>query len=520
MAPTQTEILAKVSELELDGRKISTVVEGRAFINGKYVEALSGEWLASVNPATGKEVARIASCDKADVDAAVSAARSTFVSGVWRKTSAAERRTVMTKLADLLEKHALELSVYETIEGGIPINDNLEFNHPIIVENMRYHAEAINKVYGKVSPATSEDRLGIIVREPAGVCGLVVPWNYPLMIALSKVAPALATGNSVVLKPSEMTSLSAIRFARLALDAGVPPGVVNVVPGYGATVGSAIAGHLDVDVCSFTGSTATGRAILRASADSNLKRCALELGGKSPVIVFDDCVGNDEGLDKIAMDVVAAAYSNSAQNCMAGSRLVVQRGIKDKLIAKVLEIIRSGELKIGDPLKLDTFNGPMISSQHMGKVMGYVEKGKAEGAKLLIGGERLANAEEYPSGNFVAHTVFDEVDNSMTIAKDEIFGPVLSVLTFDTEDEAVEMANDTKYGLFAGVYTLNMHRAHRVSHRVESGLVSVNCISEGDDTMPFGGRKQSGFAGCDKSIMAFEQYQEVKTIWHEIPKQS
>jgi gamma-glutamyl-gamma-aminobutyraldehyde dehydrogenase len=377
---------------------------------------------------------------------------------------------------------------------------------PACAQFLRYHAEAINKVYGKVAPA-SGGALGLVVREALGVCGLILPWNSPLYALVNKLGPALATGNCVVLKPSEMTSLTALKLAKLSLEAGVPPGVINVVPGFGK-VGAAISSHMDVDMIGFTGSTLTGRRILKASADSNMKKCALELGGKSPIIVFDDCSEDDEGFDSVVMNVFAAAFANQGQNCMCGSRLLVQRGIKDRLVKRLIENIKSGEFKTGDPLHLDTFNGPMISAQHASKVMGFVEQGKAEGAKLLVGGER--------SGNHVSMTIFDEVDTSMAIHNEEIFGPVLSILTFDTEKEAIELANATKYGLFASVFTLNINRAHRVSRQVVAGTVSINCYSEGDESVPFGGHKQSGFSGCDKSIMAFDNYQQVKTVWLDV----
>jgi gamma-glutamyl-gamma-aminobutyraldehyde dehydrogenase len=505
---TQAEIDAMVAKLELDGSARSTAVEGRAFINGHYVEARSGSWLETCNPSTGKVVAQIASCDQLDVDDAVAAARTAFESGVWSDLAPIDRKNVLLKFASLIQDNLLELAVYDTIEAGKSIRDNLEGDVPGTADCFRYHAEAINKLYDMVAP-TGPDTLGLIVREPVGVCGLIVPWNFPLLMAAWKLAPALATGNCCVLKPSELTSLSAIRLGALANQAGIPPGVLNIVPGLGTKAGVAITAHMDVDMCGFTGSTLTGRAILRAAADSNLKRVSLELGGKSPQVVFDDV----EDLDRIVGDIMSAAFWNQSENCSCGSRLIVQKGIKKELLQKMLSKVKSEDWTVGDPIKLESVAGSMISPQHMEKVLGYIQLGKDEGAKILCGGERL-NA--LSGGDFVGLTIFDEVKNNMSIAQEEIFGPVLSVIEFETEEEAIAIANDTKYGLAASLYTSNIHRALRVSKKIRAGNVSVNCFAEGDDSTPFGGYKQSGFAGHDKSVLAHEQYQEVKTIWHSI----
>ena len=509
MSFTQDEINAMVQKLELDGKNVSSIVEGRAFINGKYVESKSGEWLTSQNPSSGKTVAKIASCDEDDVNDAVIAARSSFESGCWSNMPPNERKNILVQFANLIQDNLLEFSVYDCIEAGKAISDNLEGDVPDTVECFKYHAECINKLYDQVAP-TGSDKLGLIVREPVGVVGLIVPWNFPLLMAAWKLAPALATGNSCILKPSELTSLSAIRLGQIANEAGIPPGVLNIVPGLGAKAGAAISSHMDINMCGFTGSTVTGRLVLKASSESNLKRVSLELGGKSPQVVFDDI----EDIDKVIGSIMDAAFWNQSENCSCGSRLIVQKSIKAKIMEKLLEKIEAkDEWNIGDPIELDTNVGSMISPQHMDKVMGYIKKGKEEGATLVIGGNRVL---ESSGGDFVELTIFDNVKNDMSIAQNEIFGPVLCVIDFETEEEAIAIANDTKYGLAASLYTSNVHRALRVSKKLRAGNVSVNCFAEGDDTTPFGGYKQSGFAGHDKSIHAHEQYQELKTIWHDI----
>lgn len=502
---TQENIDKEVLRLELDGNQVSTVVEGRAFINGDYVDA--EEWLTTSNPATGQVVAKIASCGEAEVNEAVSAARKAFESDVWADLN--HRKTVLLKFASLIEEHLLELAIYDTIEAGKSIKDNIEGDIPDTVACFRYHAEAVNKLYDQVAP-TSPDALGLIVREPVGVVGLIVPWNFPLLMAAWKLAPALATGNCCVLKPAELTSLSAIKLGQLANKAGIPPGVLNIVPGLGPEAGGAISAHMDIDMVGFTGSTAVGRMVLQAASASNLKRVSLELGGKSPQVVFDDA---EENLDDIVEHVMSAAFWNQSENCSCGSRLIVQNGIKPKLLEKLVQAAKSEDWVVGNPISLETTCGAMISPQHCDKVLGYIEKGIAEGAECLLGGQRI-HAES--GGDFVGLTIFDKVENSYSIAQEEIFGPVLSVIEFETEADAIRIANDTKYGLAASLYTSNIHRAHRVSRKLRAGNVSVNCFSEGDDTTPFGGYRQSGFVGRDKSILAHEQYQEIKTIWHAV----
>eukprot|EP00546_Thalassionema_frauenfeldii_P020795 CAMPEP_0178897934 /NCGR_PEP_ID=MMETSP0786-20121207/2037_1 /TAXON_ID=186022 /ORGANISM="Thalassionema frauenfeldii, Strain CCMP 1798" /LENGTH=502 /DNA_ID=CAMNT_0020568569 /DNA_START=40 /DNA_END=1549 /DNA_ORIENTATION=+ len=489
---TQKDINQEVKRLELDGTKISSVVEGRAFINGKYVDDNgSGEWLTTSNPATGRVVAQIMSSTKRHVDLAVTAARQAFeTKGVWSDLPPSERKEILFRWADLIAQHDLELAVYDTIEAGKVITDNLEGDVPDTVSCIRYHAEAIDKLYDQVAP-TGPSNLGLIVREPVGVVGLIVPWNFPLLMAAWKLAPALATGNCVVLKPAELTSLSALKLGALARAA------------------AALAQHPDVDMVGFTGSTRVGRTILQAAAESNLKRVSLELGGKSPQIVFDDA---EEDLERIVPHILSAAFWNQSENCSCGSRLLVQKGIKPKLIQKLL--VATNDYVMGDPRLLSSTIGSMISPQHCDKVLRYIRKGIQDGGTCLLGGPQRIH--ESSGGDFCGLTILDNVSNSSSIAQEEVFGPVLVVIEFATEEEAVMLANDTKYGLAASLYTSHIHRAHRVSRKLRAGNVSVNCFSEGDDTTPFGGYRQSGFVGRDKSILAHEQYQEIKTIWHEV----
>ena len=508
MTVTQAEVDACVARLELGGAAASRACDGRAWVDGRRVAAKSGLWIESSNPATGKVVARVAGCDTADVDAAVAAARRAFDAGQWSRYPSV-RKEALLRLAALIEENALELAVLDCVEGGKPVADNLSGDLPASVSCFKYHAEAIDKLFGQVT-ATDPGSMALVVREPLGVCGLIVPWNFPLLMAAWKLAPALATGNCVVLKPSELTSLSALRVAELAQAAGVPDGVLNVVPGYGATCGSAMSAHADIDMIGFTGSTAVGKLVLKASAESNLKRVSLELGGKSPQIVFCDA----EDLDKVAGHVMAAAFWNGGENCSCGSRLLVQKGCKEELLKRlVAKAAPGGDWTVGDPLRLSSKVGSMITKAHAQKVLGYIAKGRAEGGKVICGGERVL-AET--GGDFVPITIFDSMRNDMTLCQEEIFGPVLSVIEFETEEEAIRIANKTMYGLAASVYTSNLNRATRVSRKLRAGTVSINCFSEGNDATPFGGFKASGFAGRDKSVHAHDAYTELKTIWYEV----
>jgi gamma-glutamyl-gamma-aminobutyraldehyde dehydrogenase len=477
-----------------------------AFIDGRFQPARNGATFPTENPATGRELARIAACGAAEVDLAVKAARRAFASGVWSGMAPGERKRVLLAFADRLEAQAWELALLDTLEAGKPIRDCATMDIPDTIQCIRWHAEAIDKLYSHVAP-TGPDTLGLVLREPVGVVGCVVPWNFPAQMAAWKLGPALATGNSVVLKPAELTSLSALRMAELAAEAGLPEGVFNVVPGLGESAGQAIGRHPDVDMVAFTGSTEVGRLFLRYSAESNLKRIILECGGKSPQVVFADA----PDLDQVAGHAVSAAFWNMGENCSCGSRLLVQRELRDELVARIVRL--AGTWTVGDPLDPGTRLGALIERPHLEKVLGYVETGLGEGARLVMGGRRIL-AET--GGYFMEATLFDGVDNRMRIAREEIFGPVLSVIAFSSEEEAIALANDTDYGLAASLHTADLNRAHRAARLIRAGTVSVNCYAEGDSTTPFGGFKQSGFHGRDKSIWAHDQYTEQKTIWMQL----
>jgi 4-(gamma-glutamylamino)butanal dehydrogenase len=481
-------------------------IRTQAFIGGKYVDAISGKTFASENPATGKFLANIASCDEKDADLAIKTARKTFDKGDWSRMSPAGRKKILFDFADLIEKHAAELALLDTLDAGKPIVDCVNIDLPDTLVTFRFHAEAIDKLNAEVTP-TGPEYVGMIIREPIGVVGAVVPWNFPLLMAAWKLGPALATGNSVILKPASQTSLSVIRLAELASQAGLPDGVLNVIPGPGGVVGRAIGMHKDVDAVAFTGSTEVGRMFLEYAAQSNLKQIMLECGGKSPQVIMDDY----SDLDNAAQNIVNAAFWNMGENCSAGSRLIVHKNIKDALMEKVIAVCKTWP--VGNPLDPSVRVGPMIGKGQMDKVLDYIEAGKAEGAKIVLGGKRVLTE---TGGYFIELTIFDNVRNDMKIAREEIFGPVLSTITVSNEEEAIAVANETNYGLAASLYTDNLSRAHRMARAIQAGTVSVNCYSEGDITTPFGGYKESGFVGRDKSIHAHDQYTILKTIWMQL----
>jgi 4-(gamma-glutamylamino)butanal dehydrogenase len=480
--------------------------ETKAFINGRFVDAASGKTFETVNPATGKAIASIAETDKEDVNRAVAAAHDVFENGDWRNQAPRDRKIVLLKFADLVEKHRQELAILESLDTGKPVLDALNADLPDAIATLRWHAEAIDKIYDAISP-TPANIVSMVVREPIGVVGAVIPWNFPLAITAMKIGPILAGGNSIVIKPAEQTPLTALRLARLAAEAGIPDGVINVLPGFGETAGQAVGRHLGVDCLSFTGSTDVGRYFLKYAAESNLKRVILELGGKSPVIVMDDV----DDLTPVVEQIAVGILFSQGENCSAGSRLLVQKNMKDRLLDALVRHFKTW--KVGDPLASDTKMGALIEEAHMKRVLGYIEAGKEEGASIALGGNQVLKE---TGGYFVEPTVFDGVRNDMKIAQEEIFGPVLSTITFNDVDEAVNIANDTKFGLAASLYTNNLHIAHRVSRQIRAGTVSVNCFSEGDQAVPFGGFKQSGFGGREKSLLAHDQYLQFKTIWMQL----
>ncbi|GBR52424.1 aldehyde dehydrogenase [Neokomagataea thailandica NBRC 106555] len=490
----------------LQERSESLEIETRAFIDGKFVSSVSKKTFADVNPANGKLVADISECDQEDVEVAVAAARKAFVAGTWSKLAPRDRKVVLLKLADLLERDAEEFAILEALDTGKPVADALEVDVPDAIATLRWHAEAIDKIYDSVSP-TSGNIVSMVVREPIGVVGAVIPWNFPIAITAMKLGPVLAGGNSLVVKPAEQTPLTAIKLASLANEAGIPAGVFNVVPGYGETAGKALGLHPDVDCVSFTGSTEVGRYFLKYSAESNIKRIILELGGKSPAIVMNDV----EDFAPVIEQVCAGILFSQGENCSAGSRLLIHEDIKERFLKELL--VAFDDWKVGNPFVEGTRVGAMIDEKHMKRVLGYIETGKSEGAKVIYGGKRLL---EETNGFYVEPTIFDNVTNDMTIAQEEIFGPVLSVITFKTTEEAIAIANDTVYGLAASLYTGDLRTAHTVSRAIQAGTVSVNCFSEGDQAVPFGGFKQSGFGGREKSLAAHDQYLQTKTIWMQL----
>ena len=475
----------------------------QAFIDGRFRDAASGATFETENPATGEVIASVAAGDGTDIDLAVAAARRSFEDGRWSRLAPADRKKVLLGFADLIEANAEELATLDSLEAGKPITDTRDVDLPDTVKTFRWYAEAIDKVFDAVAP-TGPDALGLIVREPIGVVGAVVPWNFPILMATWKIAPALAAGNSMIVKPSRLSSLSAIRLAELAAEAGVPDGVLNVVPGPGGAAGGGLGRHMDVDKVTFTGSTEVGRLFLQYSAESNLKEVTLECGGKSPALVL----ASTPDLDLVTEHVLFGALMNMGENCSQGSRLIVHRSVQDELVERLAEGLKAWP--VGDPMDPTTRVGPMIEKPHLEKVMGYIERGRAEGARVVSGGSRVR---EDSGGYFVEPTIFEGVRNDMTIAREEIFGPVLSTIPFESEEEGIRLANETSYGLAAAVYTKDLDAAFRVARALRAGTVGVNAYSEGDITTPFGGYKQSGFGGRDKGLEALEQYTEKKTIW-------
>jgi acyl-CoA reductase-like NAD-dependent aldehyde dehydrogenase len=475
------------------------------FIDGRFMPARSGATFDCISPIDGSRIASVAAGDAPDIDAAVASGRAAFERGDWSRAAPKQRKQVLLRFAEALQTHAEELALTETLDMGKPISDSLSVDVPSAANCIQWYGEATDKIYDEVAP-TGHQSLALVTREPLGVVGAIVPWNFPMIMTAWKLGPILAAGNSVVLKPSEKSPLSALRMAELALESGLPPGVFNVVTGFGHTAGKALALHADVDGIGFTGSTTTGKLIMGYAAQSNLKRVSLECGGKSPNIVMADCAD----VDRAARAAAYAIFFNQGEMCSAGSRLVVHESLKERMLEAIARVGR--ELAPGDPLDPATKLGAIVDAGQMQRVLEYIEAGRAEGARLAFGG---AQVRKDSGGFYIEPTAFDGVRPDMRIAREEIFGPVLSVITFKDEAEAIAIANDSSYGLAAAVWTRDLGTAHRMSRAIRAGMVYINCYDADDITVPFGGFRQSGM-GRDKSLHAFDKFTELKTTWIDL----
>ncbi len=489
------------NQSDIDALRHQPIGEQKLLINGEWV-AGGAEPMAVISPIDGKNIAYIMIATEQDVDKAVAMARDCFVKKSWAGMRPSARKKILLKIADLIEKHALELAVLGVRDNGIEIGMAYRAEPLSAAATFRYYAETIDKIYGEIAP-TDSNFLGMILREPIGVVGAIIPWNFPLMIAAWKIAAALSVGNSVVLKPSEVASLALLRLGEICLEAGLPEGALHIVTGDGRITGAAMAKHMDIDVMAFTGSGKTARSLMEASAQSNLKRLYLELGGKSPNIIFADA----ENLDEVAKVSAGGVFRNSGEVCVAGSRLLVERSILEKFTEAMMKAAQS--FKIGDPLDMKNDIGAITSEQQLKSDLAFVDSAITEGGTLLSGGKQL---HQESGGYYMEPTIIGNVTETMNVFQNEVFGPVVSITVFDDESEAIQLANNTVYGLAGGVWTSNLSRAHRMVSAMQMGVVHVNTYGGPDVTVPLAGMKQSG-NGADKSLHALDKYTNLKTAW-------
>ena len=483
-------------------RAAALAPEGRAFIDGAYVPALSGKTFAKSSPIDGRVFAQVADCDAADIDRAVQAARRSYASGVWRDADPQHKKQVLLRFAQLIREHTDAIALLETLDVGKVIANSIAVDVPFCANCIQYYAELADKLYDEVAPVGARD-VAMVRKEPLGVVGAIVPWNYPLIIAAWKIGPALVAGNSVVLKPAEQSPLGALYLAKLAKEAGLPDGVLNVVPGFGERAGKPLALHPDVDIITFTGSTEVGKLMMVYAGQSNMKRVSLECGGKSPHVVMPDA-----DIGAAAEAIAWGIYYNQGETCHAGSRVIVHESIRARLVEAIADVQRK-QIPLGHPFESASQLGAVVEKGHMERVLGYIDIGVKEGARIAHGGKRVL---EETGGYYVEPTILDDVRNDMRVAQEEIFGPVVVVIPFSDEAEAIRLANDTIYGLGAAVWTNDMNAAHRLTRAIRAGTVWVNTFDRSSLTTPFGGFKQSGF-GRDRSPHAIDKYMDFKTIW-------